>query len=56
MFQDIGLLGTCEIPKNFFVQVKLLLLIVIMRGTIALLSMLPVIHNKDYTIIRIEQT
>ena len=35
---------------------KYLLLIVIMRGTIALLSMLPAIHSKDYIVIRIEQT
>ena len=33
-----------------------LLLIVIMRRTIAMLSMLPVNHNEDYIVMRIQHT
>ena len=39
------------VPINFFI-----LLIVIMGRIIAMLSMLPVIRNKYYIVIRIEQT
>ena len=43
-------------PQGILINVKSLLLIVIMSITIAMLSMLPVIHNKDYIIMRIQQT
>ena len=41
---------------GYNVVVNYIWLIVIMRRTIAMLNMLPVIHNKDYTVIHVQQT
>ena len=54
--QNIPPLSSLTELYSTWTKAKFLLLIVIMRITIAMLSMIPVNHNEDYTVMRIQHT
>ena len=50
-------ISRCPLPIRYMqLTMSIISLIVIMRRTIAMICMLPVVHNNDYTVMRIQHT